>query len=306
MIRSFEKFRILLYLPSAPEMDSVMVHFRRYPDIETEGVIHVSELFNLLADDDFDLVIAAIDGAAPENKHLIQEVRKIRRSIPVVVISSAAEPERILDSLRQGALDYLIRPLDEEKVHSILNNYRQDFHDSRLIARMDRFIEKKMVRMTIPTDVNLLPHIAQRITDDIFDTAIFEDSLRYNLNLAIFECLSNALEHGNLEVTYEEKTENIQLGNYLDKLRLRSSQEPFRNRKIRVKYFLNEEGVRISIRDEGAGFDVRGYTEKTGQKSNEDFHGRGLLLAMNMVSSLTFNSRGNEVILKLNRDKSAD
>lgn len=156
-------------------------------------------------------------------------------------------------------------------------------------------------KLSISSDIDLLSAVAERIASHIFTTGMFHESKFYGLNLAIFECLANALEHGNLEVTYDEKSADIRLGTYLENLRKKAAIEPYKNRVIEIEYRVDDSGAVIEIADEGRGFDTESLIEKIRKKETEDFHGRGILLAINMVDSMEYNDTGNHVKIRLLR-----
>lgn len=160
-------------------------------------------------------------------------------------------------------------------------------------------MERKNVKLSIDSEIDLLTGIAEEITRDVFSSGLFDESRYYGLNLALFECLANALEHGNLEVTYDEKTADIQLGVYLENLRRKAKQMPYRARKIHIEYVVDDEGAIIDIQDEGSGFDSASLLEKIKHKEKEDYHGRGILLALNMVDSVQYSEKGSRVRIRL-------
>ena len=111
------------------------------------------------------------------------------------------------------------------------------------------------------------------------------------------ELLTNALEHGNLEIGFEDKTKCLSSGgNILQLIEERSKNPDFANRKIHVSYVIGKKSSKFSIKDEGKGFDWR---QKSKMSGSDSFHGRGISLSMQMVKSLTYNEKGNEVTFSI-------
>ncbi len=119
--------------------------------------------------------------------------------------------------------------------------------------------------------------------------------------IALQEIFINSIEHGNLEIGYERKTQLKKMnGNYWELLVKECNQRYLSERKIRVSYHLDMEKVTYVIEDEGKGFDWRGYLA-----SEEDviqngllstYHGFGLQIAKNCFD-ISFNEKGNRVTL---------
>lgn len=128
----------------------------------------------------------------------------------------------------------------------------------------------------------------------MYCTNRISDEDRFNLELTFNELLTNALEHGNLEISNEEKTEWLMSGNdMLDLIRERSMMDEYKNRKIRISYMIEKNTSKFSIRDDGKGFDWRKMQEK--KADDEALHGRGISVSQSLVKSLAYNEKGNEV-----------
>jgi two-component system, sensor histidine kinase LadS len=125
------------------------------------------------------------------------------------------------------------------------------------------------------------------------------------LRIALREILVNAIEHGNLDIKFDEKTQAIDTGNYLEIIQERQNDPRFIDRRILIDYALTEEGVTYVISDQGDGFDhatmVRAYADAA--ETYLLSHGRGLLLAMETFDEVSFNEVGNQVSLVKNFKK---
>lgn len=128
---------------------------------------------------------------------------------------------------------------------------------------------------------------------------------RFNLQIALSELLNNALEHGNLEISYEEKSkwmeENGEIVSLIEQKRL---DPKFSNRKIEISYILNQDFCSFTISDDGNGFDWKKYTQKQAEESTQ-LHGRGIQLSGEMVGTLSYNDKGNKVTLKIKSQKNS-
>lgn len=128
----------------------------------------------------------------------------------------------------------------------------------------------------------------------LYNTNRISDDERFNLQMTFSELLTNALEHGNLEIDYDTKTEFLMGGGDMIKLIQQRAKEPqFADRKIRISYEIGKVSSKFSIKDDGNGFDWRKMLEK--RASDDMMHGRGISLSKSLVHSISYNEKGNEV-----------
>jgi serine/threonine-protein kinase RsbW len=99
--------------------------------------------------------------------------------------------------------------------------------------------------------------------------------VRFNLRTALAEALANAIAYGNLHDA---------------------------SRLVQVRVEGDRHGVRIHVRDEGAGFDPDAVPDPTSAENLEREVGRGLFVLRHLVDHVTFNAKGNEVCLTLRAD----
>lgn len=149
----------------------------------------------------------------------------------------------------------------------------------------------------------------------LYNTNRIGEDERFNLQMALMELLTNALEHGNLEISYADKTDWMMHGRDMIKLLEERSRLPeYIDRKIYINYYIGRAKSRFIIRDCGDGFDWRKMmAEKKAEPtledliadfgdvdSNTELHGRGISLSSNLVQNLTYNEKGNEVSFEIN------
>ena len=111
------------------------------------------------------------------------------------------------------------------------------------------------------------------------------------------EMLLNAIEHGNLEINFEEKTHALLTDSYFDLIDERRRQEPYRNRQVTVECLIERSKIAFRITDEGQGFDHRSMIAKLTDEKNETAHGRGIIMTIQEFDRVQYNAKGNSVTL---------
>lgn len=151
----------------------------------------------------------------------------------------------------------------------------------------------------IDNDLSIIFLLCHRLTRNL------EDRLPRNIilmaQIALQEVFLNAIEHGNLEINYERKTQlKAKSENYWELLLKECDKEHLKNRKIYVSYYMDNNKVIYKIKDEGKGFDWKKYMHKNNVRKSNDllhhFHGIGLEIVKS-VFDIRFNKKGNEITL---------
>lgn len=118
------------------------------------------------------------------------------------------------------------------------------------------------------------------------------------LRLGLREMIINAIEHGNLGIGFDEKTQALITGNYLDFIAQRQKDPKYQNTQVVIEYQIGPEAAIFKIADQGEGFNYRKIMSEI-DKVNEDFlaHGRGIYMASQIFDKIEFNTKGNQVLL---------
>ena len=117
------------------------------------------------------------------------------------------------------------------------------------------------------------------------------------LRLAVLEMVMNAIEHGNLGIGYEEKSNAKEEGRFEHLIEERSRQAQREQRKVYIRLERKPDEIIVVIRDDGEGFDSTKLPDPFHPANVERQHGRGVMLARAFLDEVRYNSKGNEVTL---------
>lgn len=110
----------------------------------------------------------------------------------------------------------------------------------------------------------------------------------------IHELIVNAIEHGNLELGFEEKTMLLRRGTWLQEVQRREALPEYARREVWVTFEQSDLESHLVISDDGQGFDWRYWMQEC--EPDELPNGRGLRIVRQCgFDAVTFNARGNEV-----------
>jgi hypothetical protein len=113
--------------------------------------------------------------------------------------------------------------------------------------------------------------------------------------LGLTELMVNAVEHGNLGITYREKSALNEKGNWRDEVDRRLALPENADRFATICMRRAADGISFTILDRGDGFDWQSYLEMCPERAF-DSHGRGIAMSrMLSFTSVEYSGNGNTV-----------
>ena len=116
-----------------------------------------------------------------------------------------------------------------------------------------------------------------------------------SVSIALEEAISNAIIHGNLEVS--SKLRDLEDESFERMIAFRLEKTPFGSRRVQIEARFSETEVTFTITDEGPGFDIAAIPDPTEDENVLLTHGRGLFLMRSFMDNVTHNANGNQVTL---------
>lgn len=152
------------------------------------------------------------------------------------------------------------------------------------------------VKYEINNSLLLADEIAHRVVPNL--KKFLPNNIISQLRLATSELLINAIEHGNLGITFNDKLARMEMYDYFDYVSQKINEINNKNKKVKVEFLINDEKFMLKITDQGKGFDHKNYMNKSDESSNESFlqHGRGISLAKHIFDEIKYNEKGNQVL----------
>lgn len=265
--------------------------------------------YSIVTASDPDSAMTLIDSASPDivitdlflsegtGLAFVKDLYARRELCPVVVMAQEAPEQTIVEALRAGAADYLHKPIDEAELALVLQRAK-DVVPGDLVELPG--IRSAEVRLSMDSDPAHIPRIVSWLIKTTAST--FPPIRQLQLRGSLQELLFNAIEHGNLEISSEEKHQALMEGRYEQLVAKRRSEARLRDRKvdIHIRHDRTADHVVYRITDEGNGFNWRTLFERSHDvRESEAANGRGIFLTHALFPALVYNDRGNEVSLTL-------
>ena len=248
----------------------------------------------LSENEDVDVIL--LDVVMPEmNGHetcmKMKEDIKLKH-IPIIFITVRASPEDVVEGLYCGASYYLQKPYNEEIVLAVVKSAISE-------SQLRRHLLEE-VKSTVGT-FGLINEgcFSFQTLDEAHHLAVLLASACPDPNnraLGLKELLFNAVEHGNLGITYDEKTELTRKDIWDVEVRRRAGLPENQDKFVSVRLERSESAVIFTISDQGSGFDWRPFESLDPQRMFHA-HGRGIAMAKFLCfDELKYRGVGNEVM----------
>ena len=217
--------------------------------------------------------------------------------IPVVMHTVLADPDRVQEAIEAGAYYYLPKPAPQEVVYSIV---RAAVHD---------FSEKKRLLKKLEESENPF----RFLTEGAFSFRSISEGEFLGLRIAnacpvperaalIMEMIVNAVEHGNLGISYLEKGSFVASGKWLEEIERRLNLPEHMKKFVTLTLRRYEDKMTVLIEDQGPGFDFSRYLSLD-ETRLMDNHGRGIAMARAYLD-LQYLGTGNRVLVTVPFDES--
>lgn len=171
--------------------------------------------------------------------------------------------------------------------------------------RFSEFFVSEKCEYSIKNLLFTADDITHRITGNL--QKYIEKSDINTVRIGLREIILNSIEHGNLNISFDEKTSAILNDRYFEFINERQSCPEHRDKRVKIEYLISQSKAIYKISDEGKGFNHRKFLSGL-DGENEILplaHGRGIAMARSIFDELKFNSKGNQVLLVkyLNKDR---
>lgn len=218
--------------------------------------------------------------------------------IPVIMQTAASGQEQIREGLNAGCYYYLTKPYQQAallcSVHAALEQLRQDRQMLDAVSETPPIPATENAEYTFSTLEE-----AQRLS------ALFAAQCPGPgaAAMGLAELLVNAIEHGNLGISYAEKSQLRREDRWDAEIARRLSLTEYRSKKATAHFLRNADEILFTITDQGNGFDWQKCLDFDPERAF-DPNGRDIAMAGKIAfSRLEYQGKGNQVVatVKLNK-----
>ncbi len=272
-----------LYLESLLEINNIDV---KSAENGIEG-LNVFDEFNP------DIVITDIQMPMMNGLELL-EILKKKKPETVVIITTAFGSERYaIQALQLGASNYLKKPVIGNDLIPILLKYKRI-----LFEKPDKYVAcgnllEHYYKIEFDARIENIPRIIDRLLQEA--GCFMPKDVKFSIELGLVELITNAIEHGCLEISYFQKQKALDEHKLDDIYKTRECDPKYKDLKITVEYKFDSKSSTWTISDNGKGFDWHHLPDPTSDENLEQLSGRGIFITRFIFDELTYFGRGNVV-----------
>lgn len=217
----------------------------------------------------------------------LEKLDKKFRHIPVIMQTAAASRDQIMEGIAAGVFYYLTKPFKRKVILSMLKTAIKDYgiyHE--LGHKNDQLSGYQFSFRTIDEVTNIACYLASLYPNP-------EDVV-----IGIKEMMINAVEHGNLGISYTEKTALNNEEKWEEEISKRLSLIENQGKFATIMFEKTANEIILAIEDQGEGFEWEKYIEISPERI-ADSHGRGIAISRKLCfDSIEYIAPSNKVICR--------
>jgi len=228
---------------------------------------------------------------------LIRRMKQEYPDLPLLCILDERRMPEMVELLKAGTYACLNLPLQMEdlafNLSKIIANTTETYNPFSM-----RYEERILI---MPNDFALVMPVSKNLVDSTLPP---HEKNRYHIILGLSEIINNAIEHGSLGITFEEKSNALKASRFYPLAIERSHMAPYKDRvvTIRSRVFPTLRRIEYFVADQGSGFDWRSLPDPKDKSNLLNRNGRGIMMARYAFDEMNYNDVGNEVTLVVNLD----
>ncbi len=211
---------------------------------------------------------------------------------PVIMQTARDSAENIREGISEGAFYYLTKPVDRALLLSIVRAAVVDYR-----SREKLFQELKRNENPFGLLVDGTFSFRTLSEGEFLAVRIANASPVPEKIMVISELITNAIEHGNLGITYDDKTLYVSDGNWHNEVERRLALRENENKYVRLHVEKHPLKLVVTIEDQGRGFDHKKYLDFD-EARVFDNHGRGIAMASSAMD-IQYLGNGNKVVVTI-------
>lgn len=241
----------------------------------------------------FDLVL--LDRMMPgkdgmEVLRLIKADERLKQT-PVIMQTAASSPEQVAEGLKAGAYYYLTKPFEPDTLLAIV---RSAVSDLRAREELRNVVVEycTALRLANTADFSIRTLEEARLLSAFVAQAA---AVPETASLGLAELLVNGVEHGNLGISFKEKSRLRENDCWEQEIERRLALPENLDKRVRLTMERGEDGWIVTITDEGSGFEWQSFLEFDPERAFAP-NGRGIALSRQLAfSSMEYLGNGNAV-----------
>lgn len=272
--------------------------------IEMEGhdyriAVNGSEALDIFIDFKPELILCDIQMPVMDGLELLETVRSRKSNAIFVMLTAFSTEEYAIRAFHLGANNYIKKPIRQNELLDLLTKYERIIKNRRIgNPEIPGRLSMREMKLHFKSGDGALPKVVDFLLGET--GALFSNDEKISIELGLMELITNAVEHGNLEISSSEKQVAQQNGEFEDLVQNKLKNTVLANREVSIHFVMNEEYCEWIISDEGNGFNWRDLQNNLQEDRLYDLSGRGIFICQFLFDEMEYLGNGNTVRVRKN------
>ena len=242
-----------------------------------------------------DLVLTDLRMPRMDGIELAEQIKNDFPLVPIILMTSHGNEQIAVRALRAGASSYVSKGDLKETLVETVDQILEVAAARRSRHTALQYLSRSETEFKLENELELIAPVIGFFQENLERLAFGDDNVRTRIGIALMEALSNAIIHGNLEVSSELRRDRKK--DYDKMIVERRKEAPYAERQVWFRAEESAQAVRYVVVDEGPGFDPGQLPDPTAPENMARSSGRGILLIRTFMDEVHYNERGNEVTM---------
>jgi len=262
------------------------------------------EAYTVFMEHEPDIVVTDYDMPKMNGVDLLKKIMLTANDTRTVLLTGVGNEQVAIDALESGADLYLKKPVDISSLKKLLTQEADTIVRQRQLHNISMLIKERQLKLRFETNVYKIPDIIALLIEKVEAYLPSHDLLKVELGLS--ELITNAIEHGNLGITYAEKSEALKNNELENLYKIKLGSEEYKKRTVSVNFYMNNAFCEWEIIDQGDGFDWQRQPAPCIGNKLLCLHGRGIFISKIQFDEIEYIGKGNIVKARKYRIKQND
>lgn len=286
---------LVLVVDDDPVVHKLLEHAFKTDDYEVANCMNAEEAQEYLADHkEVQAIILDWEMPGMSGVEFLQHIKQSDKykEIPVIMLTGRNKREEIKMGIDAGAYYYVTKPFAKDILLSVLRSAIAEYQVIKQLEEQVAEARNPFAHLYNGFFKIKSIHDAQKLS-----VLIANATPEPQGNLMICELFNNAIEHGNLDISYDEKSELIDKNELRSEIERRLEDDKYKDREAKVTFERTDDVIKVTIEDMGDGFDYEQYLTFD-ENRVFDNHGRGIAMANTMLD-IEYFGKGNIVAVTI-------
>lgn len=243
-----------------------------------------------------DVVLTDLQMPEMNGLELVEAIRRDYSYLPVILMTAHGSEEIAVTALKAGAASYVPK---RDLARDLVPTTQKVLDMSRTTRNQQQILEclvETEFRFLLSNDPHRVQPLINHLQDHLTLMNLVDKAGLIRVGTALHECLINAMEHGNLELTSDLR-ESEHSKAYRQLVEKRRHLQPYCDRHVLVVARFSRQEAVFVVHDDGIGFDTSMLPDPRDPANLQKCSGRGLFLIRTFMDEVRFNETGNEITM---------